>query len=120
MHIVGVDNVLAKLCDPLFVGFACLEKKPVSCKYVHKRSWNEKVGVHVFKGGKPTIVEYSEISEQQAKEVDELGQLKFFSSAIVNMILTVDFINSIVTSPEKTKELNSKSLCNNTRCLECF
>ena len=56
VHIVGVDNVLAKLCDPLFVGFACLEKKPVSCKYVHKRSWNEKVGVHVYKGGKPTIV----------------------------------------------------------------
>ena len=42
------------------------------------------------------------------KEVDENGQLKFFASAIVNMILTVDFINSIVTSVEKTKELNSK------------
>ena len=53
-------------------------------------------------------LEYSEISEAQAKEVDEHNQLKFFSSAIVNMILTVDFINSIVSSPEKTKELNSK------------
>lgn len=27
VHIIGVDNVLAKLCDPLFVGFSSAEKK---------------------------------------------------------------------------------------------
>lgn len=51
-----MDNVLAKLVDPLFLGFAEEEGKPISCKYVQKKHWQEKVGVHVYKGGKPSIV----------------------------------------------------------------
>jgi UDP-N-acetylglucosamine/UDP-N-acetylgalactosamine diphosphorylase len=56
IHIIGVDNVLAKLVDPLFLGFAEEEGMPISCKYVQKKNWQERVGVHVYKGGKPSIV----------------------------------------------------------------
>ena len=61
--------MLAKLSDPVFLGFAEAQKQPIStqykiiilfivmhlkaCKFVSKRNAEEKVGVHVFKGGRP-------------------------------------------------------------------
>lgn len=48
LHICGVDNVLVKLADPSFIGFAALEKKKVTSKFVKKAHAGEKVGVHVL------------------------------------------------------------------------
>lgn len=52
-----------KLADPSFLGFAALEKKKITSKFVKKVHANEKVGVHVLQNGKPAIVEYTEIAQ---------------------------------------------------------
>lgn len=55
VHICGVDNILVRLADPSFIGYAALENKPLTSKFVKKRNPDEKVGVHVLKNGKPAI-----------------------------------------------------------------
>lgn len=36
MHLLGVDNVLAKPADPLFMGFANSRNCDIACKFVAK------------------------------------------------------------------------------------
>jgi len=48
--------VLAKVCDPTFVGFSKIENQDISCKYVSKRNAEEKVGVHVRRNNEPHII----------------------------------------------------------------
>eukprot|EP01017_Pseudomicrothorax_dubius_P011576 TRINITY_DN1435_c0_g2_i4.p1 TRINITY_DN1435_c0_g2~~TRINITY_DN1435_c0_g2_i4.p1 ORF type:complete len:413 (+),score=118.61 TRINITY_DN1435_c0_g2_i4:222-1460(+) len=98
VHVVGVDNVLARLADPLFIGFAASRGFEITSKFVAKAHAKENVGVHVLKNGKPHIIEYSEITEQQAEEVDENGDLRLGAANIVNVVFTVDFLRRIVTT----------------------
>jgi UDP-N-acetylglucosamine pyrophosphorylase len=49
-----------------------------------------------LKNGKPSIIEYSEIGETRAKELDEKGELKYNAANILNVMLRVDFLNRIV------------------------
>ena len=77
LHIVGVDNILAKLADPFFVGFAESENLPISCKFVTKTSPTEAVGVHVLMNKRPGIKEYTEIREL-ANERDKNNNLKYY------------------------------------------
>lgn len=48
--------MLAKVCDPTFVGFSKIENQDISCKYVSKRNAEEKVGVHVRRNNEPHII----------------------------------------------------------------
>ena len=65
MHILGVDNALQKVGDPVFLGYAIENQLQIASKYISKRHPEEKVGVHAESNGKPTIVEYSELSNEQ-------------------------------------------------------
>ena len=55
MNVIGVDNILIKLFDPVFVGFAAKNKSQISSKYISKRNAEEKVGVHVLVNDRPFI-----------------------------------------------------------------
>jgi len=63
VHIVGVDNILSKLADPIFVGYLAHNKLSLASKYVTKRNAEEQVGCHIFNDGKPSIIEYSEMKD---------------------------------------------------------
>jgi len=41
VHIVGVDNILSKLADPVFVGYLSQNKLSLASKYVTKRNADE-------------------------------------------------------------------------------
>ena len=61
IQIIGVDNILNKVLDPIQVGFNANEDLLCSCKAVPKRNASEKVGVIGKRNGKYDIVEYSEL-----------------------------------------------------------
>ncbi len=65
-QIIGVDNVLVKIGDPLFVGYMAGRGFKAGAKYIDKARWDEKVGVHCVRKGLLEVVEYSEITPQQA------------------------------------------------------
>ncbi len=73
----GVDNCLVKMCDPIFVGLAIEKKCLVAGKSLVKTSPEEKVGVFCKRNGKPSVIEYTEISKEMAEARDKDGELLY-------------------------------------------
>ena len=71
----GVDNVLVNMVDPVFLGLAIDKKVLAAGKSVVKAGPHEKVGVFCRREGKPSVVEYSEISKEMAEATDNKGGL---------------------------------------------
>ena len=91
----GVDNVLVKMVDPVFVGL-CMDKKVLAGgKSVVKACPEERVGVFCRRNGKPSVIEYTEISKEMAEETDEKGELKFGESHILCNIFHINAIDEI-------------------------
>ncbi len=94
-----VDNPLAKILDPVFIGFHILNDSEVSSKGVMKTGPDERVGVFVkFSNGKTGIVEYSDLPEEKQSAVDEKGKLLFCQGNIAIHLFKRTFIESISAS----------------------
>ncbi|SCU89696.1 LAME_0E05006g1_1 [Lachancea meyersii CBS 8951] len=92
IHMYCVDNVLVKLADPVFIGYALKNGFELATKAVPKRDAAESVGLIVSKNGAPSVVEYSEISKKMAEATDKNGLLKFRAANIVNHYYSVDLL----------------------------
>lgn len=95
VFICGVDNVLVKPVDPIVVGLAVKENVSAVGKSIEKAGPNEKVGVFCKRNGKPSVIEYSEISQELAEARDEKGNLKFGESHILCNLFSIDAIEQI-------------------------
>ncbi|MBQ7677528.1 MAG: UTP--glucose-1-phosphate uridylyltransferase, partial [Lachnospiraceae bacterium] len=73
IDIFAVDNVLQRICDPCFVGATVLAKVSVGAKVVKKAAPDEKVGVMCLEDGRPSIVEYYELSQEMMDAKDANG-----------------------------------------------
>lgn len=71
----SVDNALVRVCDPVFLGFAMDAGLPAASKAVPKLSPEERVGVFCLRGGKPSVIEYSEMSPGMCAARDADGLL---------------------------------------------
>jgi UDP-N-acetylglucosamine/UDP-N-acetylgalactosamine diphosphorylase len=61
LHVMSVDNAIARPADPIFMG-ACIKSGcEIGNKVVWKSDWKEKVGVIALKNGKTSVVEYSDL-----------------------------------------------------------
>lgn len=74
LFVGGIDNVLVRLCDPVFVGYMEESGKMIGGKSLIKRDPYEKAGVFCKRDGKPYVIEYTEISKEMAEMVDNDGQ----------------------------------------------
>ena len=83
----GIDNALAKVADPVFFGFAAGSGAPCASKSVLKASPNEKVGVFCLRGGRPGVIEYSELSDDRRSAVGADGSLLYGDANIVAHII---------------------------------
>lgn len=86
-----VDNPLVRTLDPVFVGFHVRRESEFSSKSVVKRSPEERVGVFARAGGKPAVVEYTELSAEDSRAVDEDGDLLFGQGNIAAHCIDVAF-----------------------------
>lgn len=87
-----VDNPLAALADPLFLGLHELEGARMSSKVVQKRDAAEKVGVIGLIDGRYGCIEYSDLSQELREARDEHGQLRFGAGNIALHVIDVDFL----------------------------
>jgi UDP-N-acetylglucosamine/UDP-N-acetylgalactosamine diphosphorylase len=95
VHAYCVDNCLVKVADPVFIGY-CIEKQAdCATKVVPKAYPTESVGVIARRGDKFSVVEYSEISKEQAERRDASGRLAFRAANIVNHFYTTDFLKAV-------------------------
>ena len=68
VQIVGVDNAINKILDPLFIGYAMNNSLTAALKAVERDDENEPVGVVAVKNGITEIVEYTELPEMLRKQ----------------------------------------------------
>lgn len=101
IYLCGVDNALAKLADPLFLGFTINSGKQCGNKIVKKAYPDEKVGILCYKDDKPAIVEYTELSEEHIYAKDEQGNLLYNNANILNHIISIDLIDQFLNNPIK-------------------
>lgn len=97
VHAYCVDNCLAKVADPAFIGFAASKRVDIATKVVRKRKANEPVGLIIQKDGKPDVIEYSEIDKGMAEEKDGHNEdiLKFRAANIVQHYYSFEFLDTI-------------------------
>ena len=95
IFISGVDNVLAGLVDPIALGLAIIEGSQATGKSVVKRSPDENVGVFCKKNGKPSVIEYTEITEQMANARDDKGELLYGESHILTNLFNIKALENV-------------------------
>lgn len=77
-----IDNPLAKMVDEILIGITKDRNFLEAGKSLVKASPEERVGVFCKKNGRPSVIEYTEITEQMAKQLDENNNLVYGESHI--------------------------------------
>lgn len=95
IDIFAVDNVLQRICDPCFVGATILADVSVGAKVVRKAAPDEKVGVMCLEDGKPSIVEYYELSEEMMNAKDANGDPAYNYGVILNYLFRVRDLSAV-------------------------
>ncbi|MBN3554048.1 UTP--glucose-1-phosphate uridylyltransferase [Fictibacillus nanhaiensis] len=86
----NIDNALVQVADPLFIGFADKKGSRVASKAVKKREPGEKVGIFCLSEGRPSVIEYSEMSEEECEDEN------FFNSNIGIHLFSLSFLKDTV------------------------
>ncbi len=86
IDIFAVDNVLQRIADPCFVGATVIANVDCGAKVVRKNAPDEKVGVMCLEDGKPSIVEYYELSQEMMDAKDENGDPAYNFGVILNYL----------------------------------
>lgn len=95
LNIFAVDNVLQRIADPVFVGATIDVGASVGSKVVRKSAPDEKVGVMCLEDGKPSIVEYYELTEEMMNAKDEKGDPAYNFGVILNYLFHVHALETI-------------------------
>ncbi|WP_026669743.1 UTP--glucose-1-phosphate uridylyltransferase [Butyrivibrio sp. AE3006] len=95
VNIFAVDNVLQRICDPCFVGATIAQKAEVGAKVVKKNAPDEGVGVMCLEDGRPSIVEYYELTQEMMDAKDEAGEPAYNYGVILNYLFNVPALERI-------------------------
>lgn len=95
-NIFAVDNVLQRIADPVFVGATISKNCTVGAKVVRKAAPDEKVGVICLEDGRPSIVEYYELTDELMNAKNEKGDPAYNFGVILNYLFDVNELERIV------------------------
>jgi len=98
LNVFAVDNVLQRMADPVFVGATIASGCVSGAKVVRKAAPEERVGVLCLEDGKPSIVEYYEMSDEMANLRGEDGELTYGFGVILNYLFTVETLERIMNN----------------------
>ncbi len=90
-----VDNPLARVCDPAFIGFHRLHNAEVSTKIVAKEDPAEKVGLLVEVDGRHRIIEYIDVPPHIAQQTDQSGKLRLRCGNIAVHLFNATFLQRV-------------------------
>lgn len=96
INLFGVDNVLQRICDPVFIGATALKNCGCGAKVVNKVSPDEKVGVMCKEDGKPSVIEYYEM-DADLKNQRENGELVYRHGVILNYLFNLRALAATVS-----------------------
>jgi len=86
LNVFAVDNVLQKIADPAFIGATILSGSDSGAKVVSKADPEERVGVLCLEDGRPSIVEYYEMTPEMIHNHEPDGRLSYNYGVILNYL----------------------------------
>ena len=95
LNVFAVDNVLQRIADPCFVGAVIASGCVAGSKVVRKCAPDEKVGVMCLEDGKPSIVEYYELTADLMNAKDSNGDPAYNFGVILNYLFRVADLEKI-------------------------
>lgn len=90
INIFAVDNVCQRMADPCFVGAMIDGGYRSASKVVSKAAPEEKVGVLCLEDGRPSIVEYYELTEDMRYQTTDDGELAYKYGVILNYLFNIE------------------------------
>ena len=96
LNVFAVDNVLQRIADPVFLGAVLAKGCAVGSKVVKKAAQDEKVGVMCLEDGKPSIVEYYELTDEMRDARDKDGNPAYNFGVILNYLFRVRDLEEIM------------------------
>jgi UDP-N-acetylglucosamine/UDP-N-acetylgalactosamine diphosphorylase len=93
-----VDNPLAQIADPAFIGLHRQAEAEMSFKVVERLSPDEKLGAVVTVGGRPQVIEYSDLPPELASRREPEGRLELWAGSIAIHVLECAFIERMVAA----------------------
>ena len=90
-----VDNPIAKIADPVFLGYHRMAEAEISTKVVRRQNPDEKVGIYGLLNGKPGIIEYSDFSPDEYRAADENGKIRHWAGNIAVHVISLSFIERL-------------------------
>lgn len=96
INVFSVDNVLQKIADPYFIGATIAGGYSSGSKVVRKVAPDEKVGVMCLEDGRPSIVEYFELTDELMSAKDSKGGPAYNFGVILNYLFRVKDLFEVV------------------------
>ncbi len=98
----GIDNVLLKNIDPLFIGLTIGNNMEIGSKSIFKKDPLEKTAVYCKKNGKPSILDYTDITlELSESKISGTNTYLYREANMLSHIMSLDAI-------EKVKDIDLK------------
>lgn len=98
----GIDNVLLKNCDPLFLGLAIDNGLQIGSKSIFKKQPLEKTAVYCRKNGKPSILDYDDITLDLSESKIRNSNIYLYREAnILSHIMSIEAIKKVSDIPLK-------------------
>ena len=96
LNVFSVDNVLQRIADPSFIGAVIERGVEAGAKVVKKAAPDEKVGVMCLEDGRPSVIEYYELTEELMNTLNEKGERVYNFGAILNYLFEVKALERII------------------------
>lgn len=96
LNVFAVDNVLQRIADPCFVGATIATNSAVGAKVVKKNAPDEKVGAMCLEDGRPSIVEYYDMTEELMDARNADGEPAYDFGVILNYLFREKDLEEIV------------------------
>lgn len=94
VYVCGVDNIMVKMIDPLFLGLTIQSGLKCASKSVKKAYPEEKVGIFCKKNGKPATIEYIDMSDEMI-HTKKGKELLFGEANIISHLFSLDELEKI-------------------------
>lgn len=91
----GVDNIIANLIDPLLLGYSAKHNYMATSISCIKENPDERVGMLCYKNGKPSVVEYTELTDDLRYARKENGELVLSEAHIMMNLFNCSVIADI-------------------------
>ena len=92
----GIDNILSKTLDPVFIGMLINKKYDVASKSIFKEYALEKTAVFCNIDKKPNILGYNNITKEISNLKDDDGRYLYRDENILLHLMTIEAIQKIM------------------------